>query len=330
VLGLNAPIKLPKEMQPQLIVVIDTEEEFDWGDPVDRNQTGVTAMDYIYRVQDIFDEYGIVPCYVVDYPVVSQKSGCRALQKIFNEGRCEIGAHLHPWVSPPLEEVMSPKNTFPGNLDPSLEKEKLQILIDKIESVFGVKPTAYKAGRYGVGENTTNILDELGFEVDLSLCPPVDYSAESGPDFSSFSAEPFWFGRNNNLVEIPVTGAFVGWAGEFSKPIYNFAMKFKKYKLPGVFSRLSLVDRLMLSPEGFNSADHIKLTHDLYRRGVRTFTWSFHSPSVVPGHTSYVQNEQQLEEFLGMFRTYFDFFFNQLGGEATTPTKLRRQLRGLK
>lgn len=328
-LGNFPPIKLAKEEKPKLIVVIDTEEEFDWNAPADRSQTGVSAMDYIYRAQDIFDEYGIVPCYVIDYPVVSQEPGYRALKKIHQEGRCEIGAHLHPWVSPPLIENMEPRNTFPGNLPAELEEQKLKVLRDEIARVFEFEPAIYKAGRYGVGPNTTAILEKLGFQIDLSLCPPVNYASQYGPDFSRCHAEPFWFGNNNKLLEIPVTGAFVGWGGALMNPLYNFAMRLKTLKLPGIFSRLSLVDRLMLSPEGFSSADHIKLTRYLYQRGVRTFTWSFHSPSVVPGHTSYVQTEQQLTQFLDTFRIYFDYFFNELGGEASTPTRLRNHLRGL-
>ena len=329
-LGYHSPIKLPKDEPPKLIVVIDTEEEFNWSAPVSRSETGVTAMKYITRAQEIFDEYGIKPCYVVDYPVVSQDEGFEALLEIYKSGRCEIGAHLHPWVNPPFTEKMIPKNTFVGNLAKSLEKSKLQNLTEKIESVFGDRPTIYKAGRYGVGESTTKILEELGYQVDLSLCPPVDYSGEDGPDFSDCHAEPFWFGGNKDLLEIPVTGAFVGWAGGLSKTMFNLAYKFKMFKVPGIFSRLSLVDRLMLSPEGFDLQDHLKITKFLYAKGVRTFTWSFHSPSVVPGHSPYVQSEQQLEQFLDNFRQYFDFFFNQLGGEATTPTELRSQLRGLK
>ena len=324
------PIKLPKDSRPKLIVVIDTEEEFNWDAPATREETSVNAMDYVHRVQDIFDEYNIVPCYVVDYPVVSQENGYRALKTIFSDGRCEIGAHLHPWVSPPFDEELCPENTFPGNLNFAVEKEKLRVLTDQIEQVFGHRPTTYKAGRYGVGSNTTKILSELGYDIDLSLCPPVDYSGQRGPDFSDCHAEPFWFGDKGDMLEIPVSGAFVGWAGELSKPIYNFGMDLVKFRLPGIFSRISLVDRLMLSPEGFDSKDHIKLTQFLYNRGVRTFTWSFHSPTVVPGNTSYVKNEKDLENFLSMFRTYFDFFFNTLGGEATTPTKLKSQLRGLK
>ena len=51
---------LPKDHPPQLVVVIDTEEEFDWSASPDRSAIGVTAMSSIERVQEIFDEYGIV------------------------------------------------------------------------------------------------------------------------------------------------------------------------------------------------------------------------------------------------------------------------------
>lgn len=328
-LGKNPPIQLSSDTKPKLIVVIDTEEEFDWSAPADRSANAVTAMDYIYRVQDIFDRYGIIPCYVIDYPVTSQENGYRALKAIHADGRCEIGAHLHPWVNPPFDEEMEPRNTFPGNLSYDLELQKLSELKKTIEQVFGFQPTIYKAGRYGVGPNTAEILENLGFEIDLSLCPPVDYSSDHGPDFSQCHTQPFWFGSNKKLLEVPVTGAFVGWGGALMNPLYNLAMQYKKFKLPGIFSRLSLVDRLMLSPEGFSSKDHIKLTNFLYKQGVRTFTWSFHSPTVVPGHTSYVQSEAQLEQFLATFNTYFDYFFNELGGVASTPTQLRDHLRGL-
>ena len=328
-LGKNSPIELSPDTKPRLVVVIDTEEEFDWNAPADRAATGVSAMDSIYKVQDIFDRYGIKPCYVIDYPVASKEQGYRALKAIYDDGRCEIGAHLHPWVNPPFDEEMKPQNTFPGNLSYELELQKLTQLKTKIEEVFGFSPSIYKAGRYGVGPNTTKILEQLGFTIDLSLCPPVDYSAAGGPNFSQCHAQPFWFGANDRLLEIPVSGAFVGWGGALMNPLYNLAITFKKIKLPGIFSRLSLVDRLMLSPEGFSSKDHITLTNFLYKQGVRTFTWSFHSPTVVPGHTSYVQTEAQLKDFLNTFTTYFDYFFNELGGEASTPTQLRDHLRGL-
>lgn len=324
-LGKQIPIKIPPTESPKLIVVIDTEEEFDWSSEPMREANSVSAMSLVGRVQDIFDEYSIIPCYVVDFPVASKKEGHEILKEIYSSGRCEIGAHLHPWVNPPFDEELTKYNTFPGNLPIDLEREKLKKLRTAIYDAFGVETKIYKAGRYGVGEHTAEILEEAGFEIDLSICPPVDFTSIGGPDFSDFLSEPYWFG-NRRLLEIPVTGAFVGWAGPLSKPLYNLAYKFKKFRLPGLLSKSAAVDRLILSPEGFDTDDHKKITNFLYNKGVRTFTWSFHSPSVVPGCTPYVKNDVDLQKFLDSFRKYFDFFFDELNGEASTPTMLKCQL----
>ncbi|WP_305966994.1 polysaccharide deacetylase family protein [Marinobacter salsuginis] len=317
-------IQLPTDSPPQLIVVIDTEEEFDWTAEPDSNANQVSAMAYIDRVQSIFNEYGIRPCYVIDYPVASQPEGHRLLKQFAEKGQCEIGAHLHPWVNPPFKEELSRPNTYPGNLPYELEREKLLILKNRIIDSFESSPVVYKAGRYGFGPNTTNILQDLGFEIDLSVCPPLDSRADGGPDYRRFDARPFWFGGDDApILELPCTGGFVGWTGGAALPLFEAAQVFRKFKVPGILSRLGAVDRLMLSPEGFSPAEHIKLTRALFKKGVRTFTWSFHSPSVVPGNTSYVQDDAQLRHFLDSFRRYFDFFFNELGGQASTPTRIR-------
>lgn len=319
------PVAESPEQQPQLLVVVDTEEEFDWHAGPRRENTSVQAMAALDRVQTIFNEYGIRPCYVVDYPVASQADGYRLLKQYFLAGQCDIGAHLHPWVNPPFDEALTTVNMYPGNLSPDLERAKLQTLRDTIRRTFGVQPHVYKAGRYGFGPHTETILRDLGFDIDLSACPPVDYRADGGPDYREFGAHPFWFG-SDRLLEIPVTGAFVGWAGPVSRPLYELAQRLKRWHAPGVLSRLSAVDRLMLSPEGFTHKEHRDITESLMARGVRTFTWSFHSPSVMPGKTPYVRTEQELNDFLDGFRRYFDYFFDELGGEATTPTQLKHRM----
>ena len=324
-LGEKTPIVVNGDLPPQLIVVIDAEEEFDWHAQPHREQTGVTSMHSIDIAQVICEEYGIKPCYVVDYPVASQPEGYGLLKSIHQDGKCEIGAHLHPWVNPPFDESLTRNNMYPGNLAIEQETQKLTMLCDAIELAFDHQPTIYKAGRYGLGPNTLGILDSLGFEIDLSMCPPVDYSADGGPDYSRSSAHPFWFGADSQMLEIPISGAFVGWAGLASRELYNVGQSLISLKLPGVLARIKAVDRLGLSPEGFTTAEHIRLTEFLFRRGVRTFTWNFHSPSLVPGMTPYVNSKADLHNFLDLFRRYFDYFFEELSGQATTPTQLRAQ-----
>ncbi|MCK4709284.1 MAG: polysaccharide deacetylase family protein [Gammaproteobacteria bacterium] len=320
---------LEKDLPPQLIVVIDTEEEFDWNKPVDREATSVVAMQYIHRVQDIFDEYGINPCYVIDYPVASQQESYSHLVQIFKDKRCEIGAHLHPWVNPPVTEELTSRNTYPGNLGQSLEHEKLKNLTHIIQQNFGFQPNIYKAGRYGFGNNTALLLKQLGYQIDLSYCPSFDHSMDGGPDYSGAHAEPFWLDNDKKLLEIPVSGSFVGSAGASSKRLFHLAQGYKKFKLPGVLSKLGIVDRLVLTPEGYTHEEHVKITQFLYRKGVRTFTWSFHSPTVMPGTTPYVKNEQDVKKFLDSFHQYFDFFFNTMNGVATTPTRLKNKLESM-
>jgi hypothetical protein len=118
------PIQLNNDFAPRLIVVVDTEEEFDWSsDPSPRNNA-TTAMDSLFRVQEIFDEYSIVPCYVIDYPIATQENSVDILREILKDGRCELGAHLHPWVNPPFGEELTRSNMYPGNLVEGLERNR--------------------------------------------------------------------------------------------------------------------------------------------------------------------------------------------------------------
>ena len=318
------------EQRPILVVVSDTEEEWDWSarPPFDRARTSVRAMAHVHRGQEIFDSFGIRPCYVIDYPVVSQATGYEPLLEIHGDGRCEIGAHLHPWVNPPHEEQVCVRNSFAGNLSPHLEEEKLRVLNERIGEVFGAPATTYKAGRYGIGRNTAGILERLGFRVDLSVQPPFDYRDQEGPDFSRHPTRPFWFGGERRMLCAPSTGALVGYLGGLREPIYRTAHHPLLYKLrmPGILARTGAVERLRLSNENYTPAENIRLTRWLHARGERVFVFSYHSPSLEAGHSPYVRTEADLAKFLDGFRRYFDFFFGEFGGVTMTPTELRDQL----
>ncbi len=175
-------LDLPDGHPPVLMVVIDTEEEFDWHLPFDRKNTSVESMRHVEKAQEVFDEFGIRPTYVVDHPVASQETGYSLLREFVSSGRATIGAHLHPWVSPPHEEGVNSFNSYPGNLSARLEEEKIARLTEQITRTFGARPTIYKAGRYGFGPNTGEILSKLGYEIDLSGFAGFDLSEDGGPD----------------------------------------------------------------------------------------------------------------------------------------------------
>jgi len=292
-------------------------------------------MACIDRAQIVFDDFGIIPTYVVTYPVASQVEGSRPLAEIARSGRACIGAHLHPWVTPPFEEALCRRNSFPGNLPAGLERAKLAATSAAILANLGVRPLVYQAGRYGFGANTAAVLAAEGFLVDCSILPAFDYRHEEGPDFTSHGPEPSWISPSGGagpeaapLLSLPLTSAYVGFMRGSGPGLYRWATQraLQWARLPAALSRLGALERLRLSPEGYSPADNRSLTRSLLERGQRTFTFSFHTPSLKPGCTPYVRSDADLEQFLRRCREYFDFFLGELGGVCLTPLELRERM----
>lgn len=311
------------------MVIVDTEEEFDWSAPLSRANRSVNSVAAQSAAHEIFAKYGVVPTYVVDYPIAVTESSIGVLTDLLKAGVCEIGAHLHPWVNPPDVEDVNAFNSYPGNLPADLEREKLEVLSAAIENNIGFRPRVYKAGRYGLGINTAAILKETGYDVDLSVVPYTSFAADGGPDYRTFGASPYWFGAKRKLLEIPLTCGFAGvlaTSGPRAFPALSSDLGMK-LRLPGIAARLRLLERIRLTPEGIDHAAHRRLINSMLAEGHRVFAMTYHSPSLQPGNTPYVRDKADLKAFLGTLRRTLDYFLNEIGGKATTPGALFRLLR---
>lgn len=322
------PVAKDPGSRPRVLVLVATEEEFDWHGNFDREAVATTAISGLEVGQAVFDEFEIRPTYAIDYPVAEQCGD--VFRQLCLEDRARIGAHLHPWVNPPLTEELTNQHSFPCYLPPELERAKLVQLTASIERNVGVRPRVYQAGRFGIGEHSLASLAELGYRVDASLAPPFDYGYLGGPDHSAFGPGPVWGGPDENLLLLPVTGAFVGRLGRHNRGVYRMAARpqLRNMRLTGVLARTRLIERIRLSPEGFEVGDMIRLVKFLYGRGERVFTFYFHSPSLVPGHTEFVHTAQDQRIFLDRFRGFFDFFLGEFGGVASTHEDLWAELSG--
>jgi len=307
-----------------VVTVVSTEEEFDWTAPFRREATSVDAMRSIGVGQALFDRCGVKPTYVVDYPVASQEAGWRELREFARDGRCEIGAHLHPWVSPPFDEALSPRLSFPGNLDPLLERAKLERLTETLSANLGVRPRCYQAGRYGFGPHTARTLLSLGYEVDFSAAPPFDYSNQGGPNYLHTPTQPCWLDRERRLLSAPVSGAFVGRAGSGAPSLYSFATSGvgAALRLPGLLARTGWVERMRLSTEGHSCADLVRLVAALRERGERVLVFSLHSPSFHVGGTPYVRTASQHRDLLAQTQALYEHLFGELDAVSMTASEL--------
>lgn len=319
-------VEIPPDGPPLLAVIVDAEEEFNWR-TYSRDQTSVTNIRQQVVAQRLFEPFAVVPTYMVDYPVASQRDGIAPLAELLRDGRCAIGSQLHSWVTPPFDEDISARTSFAGNLPKALEFAKIRRLTMAIEDNFGIPSKAYRAGRYGMGPNTAEALLALGYEIDCSVLPWVDLNPRQGPDFSSFGTTPFWLDGNRSLLELPLTAGLVGLFGKLglAAPLYPriASPSAEKLRIPAILSRLHLLDRIPLTPEGTTLAEAQRVTRWLLAQGHRVFCVSYHSSSLVVGHTPYVQSQAELSRFLGWLQGYLEFFFGEIGGRAAVPDDIR-------
>jgi hypothetical protein len=326
----HRPAHLPSNHPPVLCIVVDTEEEFNWSAPFSRCNVGTSSIAAQILAHDqIYDRLGIVPTYVVDWPVATTPSAFLALRGLMEEGRCEIGTHLHPWVSPPYEEDINNFNSYTGNLPASLEFEKLKLLTQAITDNFKRAPTVFKAGRYGLGHHTSQALQGLGYAMDASVVPYTSFSVDGGPDFTGFGNQAYWFGDPQSpLLELPVTTGYCGFLRQYGSNIYPALSSplARACRLGGIAARSGALERIRLTPEGVDAAANKRLMVTLVRSGTQVLTLTYHSPSLAPGNTPYVQTQQELKRFMACITDCLEFFKAELGGEFMGLSSLLKKM----
>jgi hypothetical protein len=296
-------VRFDAKFGQRFILTVDTEEEFDWSKPLDREKHSLNSIPRLAKFQQFCESHGVAPIYLVDYPIANSPLAAEILKDALKTGRAEIGIQLHPWVSPPFEEAVNQYNSFAGNLPEKLEREKLLQLRDMIESNFGVVPQIYRAGRYGTGPNTARILSEAAVAIDTSVRTHFDYSYAGGPNYRSHPDRPYWLDQTGGLLELPLTTVFWGPLRQMGSWLYP-----RLWRLPqlrGALSRLRLLERIPLTPEGVTLDEALRGIDVAIDQGLPVLVFSFHSPSLAPGYSPYVRTEDDLDAFYDWWREVF-------------------------
>ncbi|MES2754563.1 MAG: polysaccharide deacetylase family protein [Pseudomonadota bacterium] len=285
------PLAWPANFGTRFVVFVDTEEEFDWNAPFSRTAHGVSATSAIPAAHARFADRGVALTWLVDYPIVSDPASVDRIAATLTDGRSAVGTQLHPWVNPPFDEPLSPRNSFVGNLPETLEAAKLEVLTDAIAAAFGARPVVYRAGRYGIGPATLRLLAERGYQLDSSVRARYDYMGEGGPDFTLIGNDAYR--ATEGPVELPLTTAFIGRLR--SPALYRALTRVPKGR--GAFARAGLLSRIALTPESMPLDEVLEAIRVVHGEGLRLLNFAFHSPSLVPGHTPYVRDAGDLAKF---------------------------------
>jgi hypothetical protein len=240
-----------------------------------------SVLEGIPRLRSVWNNFSVLPVYLVTDGVLSSPDCIEVLRQEQRAG-AEIGTHLHIG------------DDFPCNVPQ--ERRHLEELTNLYERAFGARPCSYRAGRYGMSDKTLTALAELGYRVDTSVTPYVDWSAQGGPDYSSFSNRPYWA---QGVLEVPITvlgkrkwWPFGGWS---------------KYR----WLRPSVA-----------TAEHLKRIVDLAcDAGLEVLNMAFHTMELIPRSSPYVRTQAEAALYLKRLEKTISYITSK-GYEPTTLSGL--------
>lgn len=296
-----------------LIVSIDTEED-NWHPSRD----GITVENIreLPRLDALFQRLGVRATYFTTYHVGRHEWAASILRELHGGG-AELGAHLHPWNTPPLDEPFTPRNTMLKNLPAELQLAKIEHLTAALHEALGGRPVAFRAGRYGLGPDTVKALVHCGYRVDSSVTPFVSWEAyDDGPTFDGAPLRTYRLSghhdvrlpREGPLMEVPMS---IGYSRPPSLPWRGLhrllsTRALRALRLRGLAARVGLLKRISLSPETDSVADMLTLTRRLLDAGVGHLHLFFHSPSLRAGLSQFNPDADSVEEMYRAIASYVE------------------------
>lgn len=282
---------------------MDTEEEGLWSGQ-HRSRASVENIGRVPIFQEGCYTYGERPTYLVTTPVARSNEAVAILRSIQRAGRCEIGSHVHPWNSPPISgHAVDEPGSFLCNLAPQIQRVKIVGLTNLIVEQFGKRPITFRAGRYGMGIDGINILRDLGYRVDSSVIPYSSYAKSKGPNYADATCDAYSPGASNilergtdtSLIEVPLTVGFTHCHFSFAHKARSVAERFpRRFRAVGILDRTGIATKRKLSPEQTTLREMKRLADAVRRRGNPSLVLMFHSSSLKPTCSPYVQAENEL------------------------------------
>ena len=323
----------------KLVVTVDTEadDQWDYGVPITTRNVA-----YWPRFQHLCERHGVQPTYLVASEITQDERARELLARWSRRGAIEIGSHLHPWTTPPFVDrpglrYNDPVHAYPSQLPAQLLEEKTRVLTEQVGLAFGVRPTAYRAGRCGLDLRGARCLAALGYVVDSSVTPLTSWSGhpglggEGGPDFRAHAPDPFWIADigEPGLMEVPVTVMTT-----YGVLRAHRALLGAYRSLPVRAVRRLLLDRWLRPQPLWLDVNPKCVADDLARLwtfaeacGLDTGVMIFHSSELMPGGSPFRPDERSVAELLSRLDAFFGLVRSR-GDVFTTLTPAARELAG--
>jgi hypothetical protein len=312
---------------PAVLMGIDTEADDQWS-AEGRRRLAVRNAERLPALQALCEAFGVRPSYLVTHEMASKKESADVLRGLEREGRCEIGAHLHPWTSPPFRPEDVARHTYPHNLPPALLERQLSDLTAVIQQELGVRPTTYRAGRNGFDGASLPILERLGFTVDTSVDPLFNERRKGGMVFAGAPLTPYHpdyadvrRAGPSTILEVPISAATSPALPKAAEALYA---RLRPIPWRGALRRLGL-KAVWLRPSYAALPDMVAFASRLARAGVPCFNIIFHSSELLPGGSPYTPDEASVARFLDDLKRLLEHLTTRLGARGHTYAEFRAE-----
>ncbi len=311
----------------KLAITIDVEEEGLFRRKYDSSNVSVTNVLQLRRLDSVFLEWQIRPTLLVTYPVAIDENAINLLLELKEKWNAEIGAHLHPWNTPPLATLSHPEPA-PSELIPrDLLQAKLETLLACLRKL-GVEPLSFRMGRFNMGARMFSILEQSGIRVDSSIAPMHRYYG--GPDHLIAPTDPYYPDPvdplrqgNSKLLEVPLTTV------PLTRNLGSCLQSLDKSIIPRSWISWAAMylGTLSVQPLG-TGLKRMKMAALLHsRRGGEVLTLFFHSSELMPGGSPQLPTSEHVDRFLNQLHRFISWLRLHMNAEPVTLSQLGNSYR---
>lgn len=297
-------------MRKPFLISVDTEGDGLWwwkpGDPISTNNTK-----FLPRFQQLCDCFGFKPTYLTNWEMANDAAYAVFAKRVVDEGRGEVGMHLHAWNTPPICDTMRPKLANPGQdylieYDETAMEEKIISTTKAIENSIGVHPTTHRAGRWAMDERYFRLLAKHGYVCDCSATPLIDWSScigasegSAGSNYTNYSTKPErkTYSDNSSIIEIPLTTTSSGFImpDRFTPRLFVRELK-----------RLASRRPIQCRPTGTNTGQMLRVARRCIAKGDGYLMFMIHSSELMPGGSPSFPDETSINALYRSLEIFFE------------------------
>jgi len=305
-----------------VVISLDVEEEGLFSGSYPRQAAGLTNIARLRRLEFLPGEFGLPLTLLCDYPVLTHAPSLRLLDGILGRTGGELGAHLHPWNTPPFPEMPWPEPVPTSVMPLETFRAKMEILQEAVQKFAGHPATSFRMGRWNLFRRAMAVLPEVGIIVDSSVAPLRQ--VPGGPDHFLAPADPYWTGcaaaNGTPLLEAPTTQVplIPGTPG----PAYALARRLPSRAGELLLGSFMKTLTLGVNPVWMPEASMRLATLAHVRRGGRALTLFWHSSEMLPGASPHFPDQASTDAFLCKIRRFAAWLRHRFSVRGTTLSAL--------